>query len=140
MTVARSLEFLVASEKKQVRISIQETHEYLQYSNQVSPSPLQGMKAQLLQSLFVGEVTNANYQQAGTPYSKLGRTKSTYNGIKADFERSWKERLIGSFSALSRGGECIVCLNPLNLGPGYRDGGARPIWEKDNLRGLLAQW
>ncbi len=36
----------------------------LECGNQVSPmsSPLQGMKAQPLQSLFVGEVTHANYR------------------------------------------------------------------------------
>ncbi len=51
-------------EKKQVRINIQEACEYLEGGNQVNPksSPLQGMKAQPLQSLFVGEVTHASYQ------------------------------------------------------------------------------
>ncbi len=33
-------------------------------------------------------------EQAGTPYSRCGRTKVPYRGMKADFERSWKERLI----------------------------------------------
>ncbi len=44
---------------KQVRINIQEARE-----NQVSLklSPLQGMKAQPLQSIFLGEVTHASYQ------------------------------------------------------------------------------
>ncbi len=56
--VARTLEYLV------VRIKIQKARECLEGGNQVSPksSLLQGMKAQPLQSLFVGEVTNANYQ------------------------------------------------------------------------------
>ncbi len=47
---------------KKVRINIQKAFEYLEGGNQVSPksSPLQGMKAQPLQSLFVGEVTYAS--------------------------------------------------------------------------------
>ncbi len=42
---------------------MQETSEYLECGNQVgpNPSPFQGMKAQPLQSLLVGEVTNASY-------------------------------------------------------------------------------
>ncbi len=38
--------------------------DYLEGSNEVIPksSPLQGMNAQSLQSLFVGEVTHASYQ------------------------------------------------------------------------------
>ncbi len=44
--------------KKQVRIDIQTALEYLEGGNQVIPksSPLQGLKAQSLQSLFVREV------------------------------------------------------------------------------------
>ncbi len=51
-------------EKKQVLINIQKAREYLEGGNQVSPksSPLQGTKAQPLQSLFVGEVSNASNQ------------------------------------------------------------------------------
>ncbi len=51
-------------EGKQFRINDQKAREYLEGGNQVSPksSPLQGMNAQPLQSLFVVEVTNASYQ------------------------------------------------------------------------------
>ncbi len=51
-------------EGKQVRINIQKALEYLEGGNEVIPklSPLQGMKDQSLQSLFVGEVTHASYQ------------------------------------------------------------------------------
>ncbi len=50
--------------RKKVRINIQKAREYLEGGNQVSSksSPLQGMKAQPLPSLSVGEVTNASYQ------------------------------------------------------------------------------
>ncbi len=63
--VALTLEYLegvpskaakIGREKKQVRINIQETLEYLECGNQVDP------KASPLQSLFAGEVTNASYQ------------------------------------------------------------------------------
>ncbi len=76
--LARTLEYLegVSSqaassrgEEKQVRINIQKALEYLEGGNEVIPksSPLlQRMKAQSLQSLFVGEVTHASYQ----PYSQ----------------------------------------------------------------------
>ncbi len=49
---------------RRVQINIQKALEYLEGGSQVSPksSPLQGMKAQPLQSLFVGEVTHASYQ------------------------------------------------------------------------------
>ncbi len=30
-------------------------------------------------------------EQAGIPYSRCGRTKAPFKGMKADFERSWKE-------------------------------------------------
>ncbi len=71
--VARTLKYFVGvpsnsasseREKKQVRITIQETREYLVCGSQVSLklSPLQGMKAQPQRPLFVGEVTNASYQ------------------------------------------------------------------------------
>ncbi len=98
--VARTLEYLVGafsqatssgSEKKQVRINIQKTREYIEGGNQVSPkfSPLQGVKAQ--QSLVEWQVTNISYQlcsfkllisatrfceQAGIQYSRCGRTKA----------------------------------------------------------------
>ncbi len=69
--VARTLEYLVGVpslaassgwEEKQVRINIQKALEYLEGGNEVIPktSPLQGMKAQSLHSLFVGEVTHAS--------------------------------------------------------------------------------
>ncbi len=49
-------------EEKQVRINIQKALEYLEGGNQVSPksSPLQGMKAQPLQSLFIEELLVTN--------------------------------------------------------------------------------
>ncbi len=49
---------------KTVRIKNKEAHEYLEGGNWVSPksSPLQGMKAQSLQSLPVGKVMHASYQ------------------------------------------------------------------------------
>ncbi len=50
----------VGKRKKQVRIKFQETVGYLECDNQVGPlpSPLQGMKAQLLQTLHAVEMTN----------------------------------------------------------------------------------
>ncbi len=30
-------------------------------------------------------------EQADIPYSRCGRTKAPYKGMKADFERFWKE-------------------------------------------------
>ncbi len=61
------LKCLLASSRrkeKQVRINIQNALEYLEGGYEVIPksSPLQGMEAQSLQSLFVGEVTHASYQ------------------------------------------------------------------------------
>ncbi len=55
---------LIEREKKQVRINIQKALEYLEGGNEVIPksSPLQGMKAQSLQFLFVGEVIHTSYQ------------------------------------------------------------------------------
>ncbi len=49
---------------KQSWVDIQKARENLEGGNQVSPksSPVQGMKAQPLQSLFVGEMANASYQ------------------------------------------------------------------------------
>ncbi len=46
--------------------------EYREGSNQVIPksSPLQGMKAQSLQSLFVGEVTHASYQPSNCHHAR----------------------------------------------------------------------
>ncbi len=106
--------------EKQFRINIQKTLEYLEGGNEVIPksSPLQGMKAQSLQSFFVGEVTHASYkpcihslnslwlvdicnEQAGIPYSRCGRTKAPYKWMKADFERSWKERVIMKINRLA---------------------------------------
>ncbi len=54
----------VGGRKKQVRIHNKQTREYIECGNQVSPksSSLQGMKAQSLQSLFAGNLTNASYQ------------------------------------------------------------------------------
>ncbi len=51
-------------EGKQVQIYTQKDLEYLEGGNQVSPKslPLQGIKAQSLRSLFIGEVTHASYQ------------------------------------------------------------------------------
>ncbi len=51
-------------EKEQVRINIPKIREHLEGGNQVSPkpSPLQRMKAQPLQPLFVGEAMNVSYQ------------------------------------------------------------------------------
>ncbi len=47
--------------EKQVGINIQQALEHLEGGNQASPksSPLQGIKAQLLQSLLVGEMMRA---------------------------------------------------------------------------------
>ncbi len=52
-------------EKKRVRIIIQKTREYLEGGNQVSPKPSP------LQSLFVGEVTNASYQPCSESLNSL---------------------------------------------------------------------
>ncbi len=48
-------------EGKPIRVNNQNARGYPEGGNQVSPksSPLQGMKAQPLQSLFVGDVTNS---------------------------------------------------------------------------------
>ncbi len=48
----------------EIQINIQKAREYHEGDNQVCPksSSLQGMKSQLLQSFFVGKVTNASYQ------------------------------------------------------------------------------
>ncbi len=40
-------------------------------------------------------------EQANIPYSRCGRTKAPYKGMKADFERSWKERLIMKINRLA---------------------------------------
>ncbi len=40
-------------------------------------------------------------EQAGTPYSRCGRTKASYKEMKADFEISWKERLIVKINGLA---------------------------------------
>ncbi len=32
-------------------------------------------------------------EQADIPYSRCGRIKAPYSGMKANYERSWKERL-----------------------------------------------
>ncbi len=43
-------------------------------------------------------------EQTGMPYSRCGRTKVPYKGMKADFERSWNDSLndTGLFSPLRR--------------------------------------
>ncbi len=59
-------------------------------------------------------------EQTGIPYSGCGRTKASYNGMKADFEWSWKERLIMKISRLAlvyRAGWRInqwICLTTLS--------------------------
>ncbi len=40
-------------------------------------------------------------KQAGIPCSRCGRTKASYNGMKADFERSWKKCLIMKIKRLA---------------------------------------
>ncbi len=52
-----------AGGRKKVWINIQKTLEYLEGDNQVSPKspPLQGMKAQPLQSLFIGKVDTGQF-------------------------------------------------------------------------------
>ncbi len=40
-------------------------------------------------------------EQAGILYSRWGRTKVPYKGMKADFERPWKERLIMKINRLA---------------------------------------
>ncbi len=40
-------------------------------------------------------------EQAGIPYSRCGRTKTSHKGVKADLERSWKERLIKKINYLA---------------------------------------
>ncbi len=51
--------------EKQIRINIQKALEYLEGGNQVSPklSPLQGTKAQSLQSLFIGELGFRSFEK-----------------------------------------------------------------------------
>ncbi len=51
-------------EGKKMRINIQKALEYLEGGNEVilNSSPLQGMKALPLLSLFIGVVTHASYQ------------------------------------------------------------------------------
>ncbi len=94
---------------------MQKVLEYLECGKEVIPksSQLQRMKAQSLQSLFLGEVTYASYQpcssslnsrfgeQAGIPYSRCGPTKAPIKGMKADFERYLKERLIMKVNRLA---------------------------------------
>ncbi len=90
--VALILEHLVgvtskaaSSGREKVWIYIQKTLEYLECGYQVSPKslPLQVMKSQPLQSLLVGEVTNASHQpcnyslnslQMGDIYHEVWRT------------------------------------------------------------------
>ncbi len=40
-------------------------------------------------------------EQAGIPYSMCGRIKASYKGMKADFKRSSKERLIMKINRLA---------------------------------------
>ncbi len=40
-------------------------------------------------------------EQAGIPYSRCGRTNASYKGMKANFKRSWKERLIMKINRLA---------------------------------------
>ncbi len=40
-------------------------------------------------------------EHASIPYSRCGRTKAPYKGMKADLERSWKERLIMKINRLA---------------------------------------
>ncbi len=40
-------------------------------------------------------------EQAGIPYSRCERTKALYKGMKTDFERPWKERLIMKINRLA---------------------------------------
>ncbi len=42
-----------------------------------------------------------NIEKADIPYSRCGRTKAPYKGMKVDFERSWKERLIMKINRLA---------------------------------------
>ncbi len=105
--VAHTLEHLVwrgvskamtsGKEKNQVRINIQETHEHLECSNQVYPLPSQGRKGMwrmpvtnLETNLWINWLISATRfgELAGIPYSRWGRTKTAYNGMKTDFERS----------------------------------------------------
>ncbi len=50
-------------------------------------------------------------EKTGIHYSRCERTKAPYNGMKADFERSWKERLtmkinrLALFAASAHGAE-----------------------------------
>ncbi len=114
---ARTLEYLEGMpsyatssgrKEKQVRINIQKALEYLEGGNEVIP------KAQSLQSFFLTNLV-ANLwirsrwlmsatrfgEQTGIIYTRCGRTKSPYKGIKADFERSWKERFIMKINRLA---------------------------------------
>ncbi len=40
-------------------------------------------------------------EPAGIPYSRCERTNAPYKGMKVDFERSWKERLIMNINRLA---------------------------------------
>ncbi len=85
------------------------------------PIYLQGIKTQLLQSLFVGRVgmpvtklvaylwnhsrplisATGFGEQAGILYSRCRRTKAPYKGMKTDFKRSLKERLMMKINRLA---------------------------------------
>ncbi len=55
-------------------------------------------------------------EQAGIPYSRCGRTKAPYKGIKADFERSWKEGLILKINRLALfSAQCTADANKARL-------------------------
>ncbi len=62
-------------------------------------------------------------ERTDNPYFIFGCTTAPYNGMKPEFERSWKEHLImkisgfvRNISALNRGREYIACLRPYGWG------------------------
>ncbi len=65
------------------KLNIQNTQEYIEFSNQISlnSSSLQGMKAQLLQYVFVGKVTNASYQPCCSSLNTLQMADIHQDGI-----------------------------------------------------------
>ncbi len=46
------------------------------------------------------DICNEVCELTGSPYSRCGRTKDPYKGMKADFERPWKEHLIMKINRL----------------------------------------
>ncbi len=78
--VARTLEYLLwqptkasssGRQKKQIRIHIQKVRQYLECGNQISPksSPRHGMKAESLQSIFVGKGTYTTNQPCSESFN-----------------------------------------------------------------------